>query len=92
MANNRKQSRKKNPASLVAGKPILRAFQLFRTKKDEAQYVIAEPRYDPSVPASTTPAKLSFPWAARNAAGGMTISLGTGKIELSIAINTTIPM
>jgi hypothetical protein len=33
----------------------------------------------------------SFPWAAKNAAGGMTISLGTGKIELSIAINTTMP-
>jgi len=52
---------------------------------------MAEPRYDPSTPASTTPVKLSFPCAARNAAGGMTISLGTGKMELSIAINTMIP-
>jgi hypothetical protein len=53
--------------------------------------VIADPRYDPSVPATTTPVKLSLPWAARNAAGGMTISLGTGKIELSIAIKTMTP-
>jgi hypothetical protein len=28
---------------------------------------------------------------ARNAAGGITISLGTGKIELSIAMSKIIP-
>jgi len=53
--------------------------------------VMAEPKYDPNVPANTTPMGFSFPCAAKNAAGGMTISLGTGKIELSIAINRTIP-
>ena len=58
----------------------------------DAQYVMAEPKYDPNVPAITTPVKLSLPCAARNAAGGITISLGTGKIELSIAINTMIPV
>jgi hypothetical protein len=39
-----------------------------------------------------TPKMFSFPSAARNAAGGITISLGTGKIELSIAISRMIPM
>ena len=34
---------------------------------------------------------LPLPWAARMAAGGTTNSLGTGKIELSIAISSTTP-
>ncbi len=71
----------KRPYFMMSGRPISR----------ETQYVIAAPKYDPSVPAKTTPVKLNFPWAAKNAAGGMTTSLGTGKIELSIAIRTMIP-
>ena len=46
--------------------------------------------YEPKVPARMTPAKLRLPCAARNAAGGITISLGTGMMELSIAINAMI--
>jgi hypothetical protein len=69
------------PYFTISGRPTNR----------DAQYVMAEPKYDPNVPANTTPMGFSFPWAAKNAAGGMTISLGTGKIELSIAINRTIP-
>ena len=52
---------------------------------------MAAPKYEPSVPAKTTPVKLNFPCAAKKAAGGITTSLGTGKIELSIAIRTMIP-
>jgi hypothetical protein len=43
------------------------------------------------VPAKTTPAKLIRPCAAQYAAGGITNSLGTGKIVLSIAMSTTTP-
>ena len=52
-----------------------------------------DPTYDPTVPASTTPHILipAPSCAARIAAGGTTTSLGTGKIELSIAINSTTP-
>jgi hypothetical protein len=38
-----------------------------------------------------TPNVFNFPSVARNAAGGITISLGTGKIELSIAMSKMIP-
>jgi hypothetical protein len=31
------------------------------------------------------------PWAAQNAAGGMTISDGTGKMELSMAMRINTP-
>ena len=74
--------RKKNlPNLMIKGRPTNR----------DTQYVTAAPRYDPTVPARITPAKLNFPCAARKAAGGITISLGTGKIELSIAIKMMIP-
>jgi len=49
------------------------------------------PKSLPAVPASTTPAKVILPCAAHYAAGGMTISEGTGMIELSIAISTKTP-
>jgi hypothetical protein len=38
-----------------------------------------------------TPNVFNFPSVAKNAAGGITTSLGTGKIELSIAISRMIP-
>jgi hypothetical protein len=38
-----------------------------------------------------TPNVFNFPSKARNAAGGITISLGTGRIELSIAMSKMIP-
>ena len=60
------------------------------------RYVIAEPSHDPNVPAITTPVSVMCascpPYAARIAAGGITISLGTGKMELSIAMRTITPM
>ena len=52
---------------------------------------MADPRYEPTVPAMITPLKLRWPCAAGKAAGGITTSLGTGKIELSIAIKITMP-
>ena len=54
-------------------------------------YVMADPSHDPNVPARITPQMSILPCAARKAAGGMTTSLGTGKIELSIAIRMMTP-
>jgi hypothetical protein len=56
-----------------------------------AKYVNADPTQEPNVPAITTPTELISPRAAKNAAGGITTSLGTGKIELSIAIKIATP-
>ena len=49
--------------------------------------------YEPTVPATTTPHMLipDPSCVARIAAGGTTTSLGTGKIELSIAISNATP-
>ena len=54
---------------------------------------MADPSQEPNVPAITTPQKLMLApsWAERMAAGGMTTSLGTGKMELSMAIRTMTP-
>src|SRR5258708_38398500 len=48
------------------------------------------PSQDPSVPAIMTPARLSGIWCvcARCAAGGMISSLGSGTMELSMAIKS----
>ena len=46
---------------------------------------------EPNVPESSTSQIFDWPCVAQYAAGGMTISLGTGKIELSIAIKAMIP-
>ena len=54
--------------------------------------MIAEPSHEPKVPAIITPmSDILPPEAARMAAGGMTTSLGTGKIELSIAMRMMTP-
>lgn len=54
---------------------------------------MADPSQEPNVPATTTPQKLmdAPSWVDRMAAGGMTTSLGTGKMELSMAIRTMTP-
>ena len=63
-----------------------------RPTNSAVQYVIAAPNHDPKVPAKITPGTVMRPpWAASIAAGGTTNSLGTGKTELSIAINSTTP-
>ena len=62
-----------------------------RPSHNDAQYVIDAPTHEPNVPAAITPQMFNFPCPARNAAGGITISLGTGKIELSNAISAMIP-
>jgi hypothetical protein len=49
---------------------------------------MADPSQEPKVPAAITPQRLILPWAAKMAAGGITTSLGTGKMELSIAMRT----
>jgi hypothetical protein len=63
-----------------------------RPSHNDAQYVKVAPNQEPNVPAAMTPNVFNFPCVARNAAGGITISLGTGKIELSIAMSKMIPM
>jgi hypothetical protein len=62
-----------------------------RPAKRATPYVSADPTHEPIVPAKTTPVRSISPRTAKNAAGGITTSLGTGKIELSIAINTRTP-
>jgi hypothetical protein len=59
-----------------------------RPASRDAQYINVAPNHDPRVPASTMPHSESgiCPVAARCAAGGITISLGSGKSELSTAI------
>ena len=61
---------------------------------------MAEPSQEPNVPASTTPTsvKWAYSWncplacaTARNAAGGTTISLGTGKMDDSMAMSPMMP-
>ena len=49
------------------------------------------PRIEPKTPQATARTKLISPLATRYPAGGITSSLGSGKIEDSIAIRTTIP-
>jgi hypothetical protein len=62
-----------------------------RPSRYEAQYMTLAPTHDPTVPASTMPPSEKRPWAwARYAAGGITNSLGTGRIELSMAISSPI--
>jgi hypothetical protein len=54
--------------------------------------VIADPSHEPNVPAAITPGSVIVPLElARMAAGGTTTSLGTGKIELSMAMRTMTP-
>ena len=45
----------------------------------------------PSTPHATATTKLISPLAARYPAGGMTSSLGSGKIDDSTAMRTTMP-
>ena len=62
-----------------------------RPSQRATQKVIAAPSHEPRVPAAIPPQNFSFPCAAQNAAGGITTSLGTGKMELSIAISAMMP-
>jgi hypothetical protein len=47
--------------------------------------------YEPTVPARITPTIVILPCDAQYAAGGITISLGTGRIDDSIAIKSKTP-
>jgi hypothetical protein len=86
MAHDREQTGEQDAEGSKPGGPILGGADFIVGNQKELSITIQ----DPKVPAMTMPVMLSLPvlWA-RMAAGGMTSSLGRGRIELSIAINRT---
>ena len=96
VAHDGQQARGEDAEAAKLRRPAFRRLDLGRSTSGrpaqrETQYIAVAPIHEPRAPARTMPRKVMLPdFCATMIAGGMISSLGSGTIELSIAISSTI--